>query len=113
MLEVAHVLGYDYRSLRKVNHDKIIKIVPFSSDTKTMSSIINFKDKVHVFSKGAPDFLLKNCTHYLDAKGASVPITEAYKNTLLGKLKEFADLTLRTLLIAYKVEAGQCRDEDV
>lgn len=111
MLEVAHILGYDYRELRKNNNANILKIVPFSSDTKTMSSVINFKGKIHVFSKGAPDFLLKNCTQYLDAQGTAVPITEAYKNTLLGKLKEFADLTLRTLLIAYKVETKALKDE--
>ena len=87
MLEVTHILGYDYREVRKDNNPNIIKIVPFSSENKTMSSVINFKGKVHVFSKGAPDFLLRNCTQYLDAKGTAVPITEAYKNTLLGKLK--------------------------
>jgi magnesium-transporting ATPase (P-type) len=52
-----------------------------------MSSVLKFKQKTHVFSKGAPDFLLRNCTQYLDARGNPVPITEAYKNTLLGKLK--------------------------
>jgi Ca2+-transporting ATPase/Ca2+ transporting ATPase len=68
-----------------------------------MSSVVNYKGKIHVFSKGAPDYLLKNCSSYLDAKGDVVPITDAYKNTLLGKLKEFADGTLRTLLLAYRI----------
>jgi len=68
-------LGYDYREVRKTNANNVLKIVPFSSETKTMSSVLNFKGKVHVFSKGAPDFLLKNCTRYLDASGNPVNIT--------------------------------------
>jgi Ca2+ transporting ATPase len=103
LLEVAHVLGYDYRTVRKENDAHLVKVVPFSSDTKTMSTVVNFKGKTHIFSKGAPDYLLKNCAFYLDAQGKAVPITEAFKNTLLGKLGEFADATLRTLLIAYRI----------
>lgn len=102
LLEVAHILGYDYRAVRKEYDSKVIKVVPFSSETKTMSSVVNFKGKTHVFSKGAPDYLLKNCAYYLDAKGDAITITEAFKNTLFGKLKEFADGTLRTLLLAYR-----------
>ncbi len=75
LLEVAHILGYDYRTVRKENQSNIIQIVPFSSETKTMSSVINYKGKQHVFSKGAPDYLLKNCAFYLDPNGNSQPIT--------------------------------------
>ena len=102
LLEVAHILGYDYRDVRKKNEPNILKVVPFSSATKTMSTVINYKGRVHVFSKGAPDFLLKNCAFYLDAKGDAVPITDSFKSTLNGKLKEFADGTLRTLLVAFR-----------
>lgn len=102
LLEVAHILGYDYRDVRKKNEPNIIKVVPFSSETKTMSTVVNYKGRVHVFSKGAPDFLLKNCGFYLDAKGDAIPITDAFKSTLSAKLKEFANGTLRTLLIAFR-----------
>jgi len=68
-----------------------------------MSTVTKFKGKNHIFSKGAPDYLLKNCVSYLNASGEAVPVTEAFKNTLLGKLGEFAEATLRTLLLAYRV----------
>jgi len=68
-----------------------------------MSTVSKFKGKTHVFSKGAPDYLLKNCVSYLNANGEPVPITEAFRSTLLGKLAEFAEATLRTLLLAYRV----------
>jgi P-type Ca2+ transporter type 2B len=110
LLEVAHILGYEYRKVRKDNDANIIKVVPFSSETKTMSTVVNSKGKVLVFSKGAPDYLLKNCAFYLNAQGEPTPITDAFKNTLLSKLQEFAEGTLRTLLLAYRPGANETAD---
>lgn len=67
-----------------------------------MSTVVKERTKSIVYCKGAPDFVLKNCTHFIDASGRPATITDAYKNTLTNKLKEFADDTLRTLLITYK-----------
>lgn len=102
LLELAHKLGYNYRDVRKSFANSIVKVVPFSSETKSMSTVIREKGKVVAYCKGAPDFVLKNCSKYLDASGQPVKITDAYKNTLTNKLKEFADGTLRTLLITYR-----------
>jgi len=65
----------------------IIKVVPFSSETKSMSTVVREKGKVIAYCKGAPDFVLNNCTRYLDASGNPAKITDAYKNTLQNKLK--------------------------
>ena len=102
LLELAHKLGYNYRDVRKNFASNTVKVVPFSSETKSMSTVVKEKGKVVAYCKGAPDFVLKNCTHYLDASGQPAKITDAYKNTLQNKLKEFADATLRTLLITYR-----------
>ena len=106
LLELARDLGYDYRKIRKESEQSLIKVLPFSSETKTMSSVVNYKGKVHVFTKGAPDFLIKSCTQYIDAAGNPVNITPQFTNTLNQKLKEFADGTLRTLLLAYKEDGS-------
>ena len=31
LLQLAHILGYDYRQVRKDNQSNIVKMVPFSS----------------------------------------------------------------------------------
>jgi Ca2+-transporting ATPase len=67
-----------------------------------MSTISQEKDGKYIFAKGAPDFLIKYCTSYLNAEGKPTPITEQFKATLNAKLKEFADATLRTILLAYR-----------
>lgn len=101
LLELAHILGYNYRTVRKENENNVLKVMPFSSTTKTMGTLVNYKG-LKVFAKGAPDFIIKNCTHYIDVKGDTVPITDAFKNTLNAKLKEFASGALRTLLLTYR-----------
>lgn len=70
LLELAFKLGYNYKEYRK--KDDIIKVFPFSSKIKSMSSIINVDDRPYTFTKGAPDFVLQSCTHYLDKNGNRV-----------------------------------------
>lgn len=106
LLELAHKLGFNYREVRKTFSSSTIKVIPFSSDTKSMSTVVKEKGKTVVYCKGAPDFVLKNCSSYLDASGQPVKITDAFKNTLKNKLQEFADGTLRTLLITYKEDGS-------
>jgi len=95
-------LGYNYREVRKQFAANTIKVVPFSSETKSMSTVIREDGKVVAYTKGAPDFVLKNCTRFLDVSGQPVLINENFKQTLNAKIKEFAAATLRTLLIAYR-----------
>ena len=52
-----------------------------------MTTVSKEKGKFYAFSKGAPDFVLKRCTSYINAAGVVTPITDSYKNTLNGKLK--------------------------
>lgn len=74
LLELAYKLGFNYREHR--NKDNIIKVFPFSSAIKSMSTIASFNGQPHTFTKGAPDFVIKSCTHYLNKNGEKVPITE-------------------------------------
>ena len=67
LLELAYKLGYPYREFR--NKDKMLKVFPFSSKIKSMSTIADIDGKVYTFTKGAPDFVLPSCTHYINAHG--------------------------------------------
>lgn len=74
-----------------------------------MSTIANIEGKDYTFTKGAPDFVLKTCNFYLDKDGQKQPITNEYKNILQENMESFCDLSLRTLLLAYK-EGGNIND---
>lgn len=111
LLEMAYELGYNYKELR--NKENIVKIFPFASETKCMTTVSKEKGKFYAFTKGAPDFVLKRCSSFINTEGKVVPITEAYKNTLNAKLNEFAQATFRTLLLAYREVDGCDENEDV
>lgn len=82
---MAYKLGYDFQTIRK--QITTIDAVPFSSSRKRSSSICKLDDgKVVIFSKGAPDFLLPSCTHYLDKNGDFRLIDADFKGVLFFNL---------------------------
>ncbi|WP_132222988.1 calcium-translocating P-type ATPase, SERCA-type [Laceyella sacchari] len=79
-----------------------IKELPFDSERKMMSVILENKSKGRVvFSKGAPDVLLTKCTHLLE-QGRKVPLTEAKREQILRHNEELASMALRNLGFAYR-----------
>ncbi len=101
---MAYDLGYNYKNLR--DKENIVKVFPFASETKCMTTVSKEKGKFYAFTKGAPDFVLKRCAYFINAEGKAVPINQNFKNTLEAKLSEFAEATFRTLLLAYREVDG-------
>jgi Ca2+-transporting ATPase len=76
---MSYKMGYDYKKYR--SRDKIKKIFPFSSAEKKMATIYeDDKGKLLCFVKGAPDFLLANCSSYVNADGEVSKINSAFTN---------------------------------
>ena len=74
---------------------------PFDSSRKMMSTLHNVEDVVTQYTKGAPDEVIKRCTHYTEG-GKVEAFTEEKRTEILAKNKEFADQALRVLAAAYK-----------
>lgn len=74
---------------------------PFDSNRKMMSTIHKTADGILQFSKGAPDEILKHCTKIFK-NGEVSPLTDADRDAVLKKNKEFADRALRVLACGYK-----------
>jgi len=101
LLEVAYRMGYDYEKFR--NRDRIKKIFPFSSEKKKMATCYeDDKGKLYVFVKGAPDFMVSSCSHYVKEDGGLAKINQDFLDDLTNTQVEFANGTLRTLLLTYK-----------
>ncbi len=78
---------------------------PFDSLRKMMSTIHETKDhQIIQFTKGAPDEVLKCCTHAM-VNGEKVPMTEEVRASILKSNKAMADRALRVL-------CGACRQWD-
>ena len=74
---------------------------PFDSNRKMMSTIHPAQFGYIQFTKGALDVMLYRCTGYLSDKG-EIPMTDALKEEILRKNKEFASKALRVLCAAYR-----------
>ena len=75
--------------------------VPFDSSRKMMTTVHNENGKLVQFTKGAPDEILKRCTHALQ-NGKTVPMTETVRKEILKSNKAMADQALRVLAVSMK-----------
>ncbi len=74
---------------------------PFDSGRKMMSTVHKEDGNFVQYTKGAPDEILKKCTHAL-VGGKVVPMTDEIKANVLNDNKRMADKALRVLACAYK-----------
>lgn len=102
--EIALLLLGDDIALNRKNLEadsKRIDEFPFDSERKSMSTLIEEKGKLTVYTKGVIDNLIKISTHVLE-KGKVVLITEEHKKQYLLATEKMSNHALRTLGAAYK-----------
>ena len=82
---------------------------PFDSGRKMMSTIHAVGDVFVQYTKGAPDEVLKRCTHY-EENGEVFPMTEEKIAAILADNKAMADKALRVLAAAERRWAAKPGD---
>lgn len=83
---------------------------PFDSMRKRMSTLHTQDQGVVQYTKGAPDEILRHCTHYLGENGP-VELTQADRERILSQNKAMADKALRVLAAAYREHASLPADQ--
>lgn len=90
------------------NKNELVKLLPrvaeapFDSVRKMMSTVHKETNgKFIQYTKGAPDELLKACTHILTKDGV-VPLTDAHRSAIMEENKKMANKALRVLASAFK-----------
>jgi len=83
---------------------------PFDSNRKMMSTVHNVQNVLTQYTKGAPDEILKRCTHYTE-NGEAKLLTEEKRAEILAYNKSFADQALRVLAAAYKTYTALPEDQ--
>jgi Ca2+-transporting ATPase len=78
--------------------------IPFSSETKRMTTLHETPEGIFAYSKGAPEFILDSCTRQLYEEGEK-ELRGAGKAEILHAAQEMASEALRVLAIAHKREA--------
>lgn len=75
--------------------------IPFSSERKMMSILCRERNDIVVYSKGAPEILLKKCTH-IEKTGGVCIFSDKEKQEILNINKKMTSQSFRTLALAYK-----------
>ena len=76
--------------------------IPFTSERKMMTTINKMDSGMIVFSKGAPEVVLKKCYRIMENGKVSVLVSDKC-GLLQQQLEEMAKQSLRTIAFAYKV----------
>jgi len=77
--------------------------IPFSSETKRMLTLHKGSEGNTVFSKGAPEIILRTCSYYLDSDGIK-PLDEKARDEIINAAVAMAKDALRVLAVAEKKE---------
>ena len=116
LLELAMKMGYDYNKYRP--NEKLVRIIPFSSKTKRMTTVYLLDDKYRIYSKGASEIMLELCHDMLAPNNSRVLLTPETKTNIGDKIiEDYAKKALRTITIAYKevetssINALECQEE--
>jgi len=91
--------GFDKNSLEK--EFPRVEEAPFDSVRKMMSTIHKTSDSIVQYTKGAPDEILRVCSHIL-LNGQIIALTPDVIKNITDENKNFADRALRVLACAYK-----------
>jgi P-type Ca2+ transporter type 2C len=75
--------------------------IPFTSETKRMTTLHATPDGDVAYSKGAPEIVLESCSHYLTSKGEE-RLDESGREEILDTAQQMAGDALRVLAVAAK-----------
>ncbi len=78
--------------------------IPFTSETKRMTTLHEMGNGVVAYSKGAPEVILASCTWEWTEEGP-VPLGEARREAILQVAQQMASDALRVLAVACKPDA--------
>lgn len=98
---VQYAADAGYNKIELESKSPRVAEAPFDSMRKMMSTLHKTDSGVIQYTKGAPDEILKNCTHY-EKDGKLAPLDDAAKEEILKINKAYADRALRVLAAAYR-----------
>jgi Ca2+-transporting ATPase len=103
LIVAAAKAGLDKELLDRENPR--VNEIPFSSETKRMTTLHQSADGVIAYAKGAPEVILAGCDTMLTEDG-KVELNESSRKCILDAAVEMADGALRVLAVASKDNAS-------
>lgn len=104
LIDHAYLIGTDKVALDKA-YPRVDEL-PFDSDRKLMTTVNREEDGETIYTKGAPDELIKRCA-FIEENGKPRKLTKSDLAAIETANKQMADEALRVLAYAYK-KKGDC-----
>lgn len=118
LLDFGSLLGYKKADLES----KMPRCgeMPFDSDRKMMTTFHRTEKSMRSkrtetgisYTKGAPDEVLKHCTHILRS-GETVRMTERFRRQILEEIQRMSSRALRTLAVATRPNVREAVEEEL
>lgn len=105
LLWFANRLGFSVDEVKDVvlDHSKGDKLYEFNSFRKRSSALVHRDDdSVRLYTKGASEWVLANCTMFLRSDGAVQMMNEAKRAEIQAYVKSASACGLRTICLAHK-----------
>ncbi len=102
LIVAAAKAGINKKSLDQQNPR--VNEIPFSSETKRMTTLHQSAEGITAYSKGAPEVLLASCNNILTENG-KIELDEKTRKSILNIAAEMANDALRVLAVATKDNA--------
>jgi len=86
LIQFLLVNGVDAAHIIRKKEGNVLQTIPFNSKRKRACTAIDHPDdrnKIRVFSKGAPEILIKYCKYYFDDQGQVKELNDSIKNHLM------------------------------
>jgi len=80
---------------------ELVEEIPFDSERKKMSIVRRADQDLTVFTKGAPDLLVRDCSFILE-DGAERPLTDADRDRIMTANDGYSGQALRVLAVAFR-----------
>ncbi len=98
--EKAIITKCDEMGIKKHTDSRICEI-PFDSERKLMSVMVPYYGKSRIITKGAPEILLRKCTHIIE-NGEMQTLERKKLQEILAEVENMANNALRVIAVAYK-----------
>lgn len=105
LLLMSRTWGFDYQEVCKLvfnDQENGDRVFGFNSNIKRSCAVIHRPDKsVRVLVKGASEWILKDCTSYMERDGSVCKMTDEMMAALTTHIQNMAQRALRTLVLAH------------
>ncbi len=109
LLELGKKAGMEKHDLHELNPR--LAENPFDHDRKIMSVVHTYNKQRFVFMKGAPEIVIKKCTHFA-ARGKVRKMTPAALQSIHAQYEHAAEQGMRVLGLAYKAHTHKLYHRD-